>query len=73
MMIQEGHDETRKELPSEYSARQILNTWTVAEGNYRDSDPEAVPARSSTPPPPPYGCGKPRWWARTGIKSVSIF
>lgn len=47
MMMQENYDETRKELPSEYSARQILNKWTVGEGNYRDSDVEGL-ARSLT-------------------------
>lgn len=47
MMMQENHDESRKELPSEYSARQILGKWTVGEGNYRDSDAENL-ARALT-------------------------
>jgi uncharacterized protein (DUF1800 family) len=47
MMMQEGHDESRKELPSDYSARQVLNKWTVGEGAYSDDDADGL-ARSLT-------------------------
>lgn len=38
MMMQENYDEARKELPPEYSARQILNKWAVGPGSYSDKD-----------------------------------
>ncbi len=40
MMIQETIDESRKELPSEYAARRILEKWTVGPGSFNDDDAE---------------------------------
>lgn len=47
MMMQENYDEARKELPSEYSARQILDKWTVGPKNYTDKDAQEL-ARALT-------------------------
>jgi uncharacterized protein (DUF1800 family) len=38
MIMQESFDESKKEKPSDFSARRILDQWTVGAGNYKDSD-----------------------------------
>jgi len=47
MMMQENYDESRRELRSEYAARQILNKWTVGPGQFNDEDAEGL-ARAIT-------------------------
>ena len=47
MMMQENYDESRRELPSEYAARQILSKWTVGPEQFKDEDAECL-ARAIT-------------------------